>query len=212
MSERHLCELLPDYADGALHVRVAEQVEAHVRRCSDCADWLETYQGLAGLLGCSQQVSGALLAEYAVAPQRMTVVDREAVTAHLECCPSCRAEAELVHSALDAARDEPPRHRFPALHASRPLLMAATVLLATTVGLFAYFARSSSGESEQLVWDQTIQSSRTLEGEGTILIVDTKVQHGATLTVRAGRRVAFGSGFSISSDASMAVATDRRKR
>jgi Putative zinc-finger len=195
MSHRDFESLLGEYAEGALDRAAVDRLEAHLADCDECREWLAAYRQLRAELACEPCPAADLLAEYAVGAVPLAEVKRSRVERHLEACPDCRADLELVRAAVGAARPAHEQPRVPARH--RRLAVAASVILvvAAAGGLILRERGLSGARGGYQVADV---------GERNLFFAGN-VADGDTITLRASETVALGEGFSVGSGASLTI-------
>ena len=234
MKHREAEALLLDLVEGRLHGHTREAVQRHVDQCGECVAWLDAYQILAGPPSPAQvhrHPDSGLLALCAVRPDELFESDRADLRRHLEICPQCRHEMDLVGAAVGDARPTstqttrlaPPWRgsrvwRLAAaaaigalavgallvdgLRRGEPVVDGASTVTATATG--GSLDAPSERRTEQFS-EAEINGTRLIETDGGLIFSRTRIDDGAVVTIRAGETVAFGDGFQIGSQARVAV-------
>jgi hypothetical protein len=234
MNHNEVAGLLLDLVDGRLDERTQSAVHRHIEGCADCRAWLDTLL----LLESPPEVArrddhprSEDVALCAVRAEEEFEPDRAELRRHLESCPKCRHELNLVRAAVRDARPVPAQLTRPAASTGGfPVwrLAAAAAFGALAIGtlLVAGFWRAepvdgggstiaatgAGGSFETRPEWQTeefsepeIAGTRLIEADGGLIFSRTRIDDGADVTIRAGEVVAFGDGFQIGSQARVAV-------
>lgn len=220
-------ERLPLFASGSLRGAVREDLEAHVRQCSSCREWLETYLLLWRGLGARhavEHVQASELALLVVNPQELDEPGMEDVRAHLASCSACQLELDLVSAAIEDAK--PGRELAPEVVSVTPVLRRKRFLLAAGVAIailgaaallqepYREYRRGDApriARGSEAVTPATrlvhtsLQGARVFEAEGRLEVAQVDVAGGADITLRARDRVVFGEGFRVGPNAKLAV-------
>lgn len=216
MTDQALCPDLLTYAEDRLDPSHRRQVEEHVRGCSDCRRWLETYRTLSGGSSCARQAPSELLARYAVGANQIDEEQRGRLTAHLATCAPCRAELDLARSALESARDKAPTGRASAREVIGTMIgrifltptgaatSAAMLVVLTAIGWVALFSAERSAPSD-LTAASVVEAEANTQDQVAMLIANTSVGAGGALAIRSYGSVAFGDGFSVGPGARLRV-------
>lgn len=124
MTEKTKCKkpelsgLLPWLINGTLPPGEARLVEAHVGQCVLCQSKLEKMRWLSAQIEhCGQVLSSEhiwpeMLVDYLEAPSGLTRDDILFIETHLESCPSCRNEMEILKKVNESLPREPVRKSF----------------------------------------------------------------------------------------------------
>lgn len=208
MEHLEASNLLTHYLSDDLEPGRRRDLEAHLARCAECAEWTAAYAFIDQALG--QHQSSDEVARFALAPETLDRSSREHCSEHLRRCGDCRREVDLVRQAAGVG---PPADgvavtRGPAGLSRRQaawLAVAATAVLALGASLWLDDARRPSSGS--VLADRTLSDEQTkLTDPSSILVETTEVVPGAALTLES-RVVGFGHGFSVQSGATLAVVT-----
>lgn len=210
MPHAELEMMLSEYADGSLGQRMHEEVEAHVARCDRCGEWLETYRLLQASLGGEggEHPSAEELARCALTDQ----AGGDDLQEHLGGCDDCRREIALTRSAVANARDESSSELATTLRNPwwRPkvnaLVAAAAAVLVVAVALPRFLSRHGGGIFDRAALaDEFMTGNHVITAADSITAVRTEVVNGADLTLRAGKVVELGDGFSVDSGANFKI-------
>lgn len=196
-AERYLVDL----ASRSLPNETVSEMQRHVQDCDECQEWLETYS----LLEASVAPSGAAISHPAAEQIASYALDLEEVDepfiAHVSGCGNCNREVRLVRASVSQAEASPPnRESWPG---SRWLVAAA--LSALAFGLPFWFSRSNPAGPDRTVSSQTLYGTTTIDSNEYLMATNTRIATGADVTLRAGRIVALGDGFSVGDDASLTI-------
>ncbi len=198
---------------GELDLAQTKALGAHVATCRECRSWVATYQFFAEALGedpaAARHPSSKDLCSFALAGTDLDATTRDRCHRHIENCPECSYEIELVRSAVsessvNVALEWPTSRVAERLsHKAGALALAAT--LAILLGGLLVVSRVLSPESKEYrMAGLLIQETEAINAEGPIFVESTQIQEGATLALRSPV-VTFGDGFSVDSGAGLIV-------
>jgi len=225
MNHRDAEHYVVDFAEGVLDGRLLGDLTLHVQGCSECQEWLDTFDFLANSVdrsGGGEHPDSHLIALCAVRAEEEFEPDRSDLHQHLETCSQCRQEVELIKTALYQARPEgeskaPPRKPvsagqwWKAAAAAALLGIAITALLGPSLRhgeqpvdvspMIASTALAEPGGGPGLpvteFAEAEINGKRLIESDGSLTFTETKINEGAVVTIHATQTVAFGNGFEI---------------
>jgi hypothetical protein len=234
MNHDEAAGLLLDLVDGRLDERTQSVVDRHIENCAECQGWLDTQQLLKRAPAVARRddhPSSEDLALCAVRAEEEFEPDRADLFRHLDSCPQCRHELDLVREAVRDARPSPVQLGRPtrsatgfpvwrlAAAAAFGALAIGTLLVAglwraepvdgggstiAATGAGGSFETRSGWQTEEFS-EPEIAGTRLIEADGGLIFSRTRIDDGANVTIRAGEVVAFGDGFQIGSQARVAV-------
>lgn len=210
MTHQEIRGLLADHALGRLGQRERAAIDEHLAGCSACRGWLTTYDLLGRSLGRPtplEHPDAAELAGWAV----LHAADLPAeATAHLEACPACRRELDLLGAALTAARGDLPdaeaeprrlaRRRKPRAAA---WAAAAAVALAVVAGWILLAPRSEL-DRERVIAGGHLTGNATISAR-SIYAANVEIASGSNIILEVGDMVTLGEGFVVASGATFAA-------
>lgn len=209
MKHRDAEVLLDEFASEDLDGPQARGLAAHVADCRDCSDWLAAYQRIE--LEARLHPTSDLLANYAVEPAAIGRELRHLLESHLSRCNSCGREYRLTRHALEQAR---PDAGVATAGSGRTFVdvgwkIAAGIAVATVLTTLLIVGSRSLGEEENVVSNQSIENSRTVEASERLVAEKIAVHEAATLTLRAKGSVILGDGFSVKRGGRLVVSTGK---
>jgi hypothetical protein len=232
MNHARAIELLIDFMDGRLDQVTQAEIDDHIATCGECRDWIETYELITMSFGgqaAGQHPNGDILALCAARADEQYEPDRESLRHHLERCPDCRSDLQLVHAAVLGARPAsdhlpvPVEKRRVARWALAVAAAAATFAISSVLWFGAPnpmsegttpvrdgvgtvpVALETRSEDVFEFSEPEIDGTRVIDTSGSILVSRTRIREGADVTIRSGQVVAFGNGFQIGNQARIVV-------
>lgn len=223
MEHLEASEQLTRFLDGDLDRSQRLEVEQHLGTCDECREWVAAYRLLSESLGGDSQpltttkvgahhLESDELCAYALAAHTLSEPVREKCLRHLDSCPECWYEIDLVRTAAATAEDAEPGRMRPQIvgNPSQGVSFSAVAWAAglfLAVGALIVVGGIGTPGSRQLT-DSTLTGHTVVKARDSILVQKTRVEPGAELTLRTGNTVAFGDGFSIDSGGTLSVVVD----
>lgn len=240
MNHRTAVPCLSEYGIGILEPDTEEEIREHLDDCPTCREWLATRDLLAAKLSRGRKTylgephpDSDLLALCVVRPEEVLELDREGLRLHLEQCPTCREDLDLMRAAVREARpgaraiNEAFVPRPAAYARARGYLAAALAAVLLGGGVLAaslYLRLSPRGaasptgppgvaqhpetgliQTEELS-SRDLDGTQVIDSETRLVISKLTVKSGANITFNSGEVVAFGDGFQVAEGARIAVA------
>lgn len=198
---------------GELDLAQTKALGAHVATCRECCSWVATYQFFAEALGedpaAARHPSSKDLCSFALAGTDLDATTRDRCHRHIENCPECSYEVELVRSAVSESSEnvalEWPTPRVAEWFSDKAgaLALAATLVILLG-GLLVAGRILSLKPTEYLIAGLVIQETEAITAEEPIFVESTQIQEGFTLALQSPM-VTFGEGFSVDSGAGLIV-------
>ena len=206
MNHLEASNLLTHYLSGNSSPERRRGVEEHMAECAECAGWVATHSLFAEAL--VEHPSSDEIVVYALAPESLAPASHERCAKHLESCPECREEVELVREGVERSRaaSEPVQEQSAGINRHRRVWVALAASLILVLGASLMLRTVDQPSVQQVLAESSLSGEKTILADRSIVVETTEVEPGGALRLES-RVIGFGAGFSVKTGATLAVVT-----